>query len=176
VIPDHPLAPWFAVVTVCFGAFMGQLDASIVTLAFPALQRQFGVGLAGVQWVSLGYLLMLVAVLVPAGRFPDRAGRKTSYLLGFGVFAAASAACGLAGSLPVLVGLRGLQAIGAAPLQANSVALVTTSVPPGRRRAGLACRRRPRRPGWHSARWRAGCWWPWSAGAGSYWSTSRSRS
>jgi MFS family permease len=37
---------------VCFGAFMGQLDASVVTVAFPALQRQFGAGLASVQWVS----------------------------------------------------------------------------------------------------------------------------
>jgi hypothetical protein len=51
-VREHHLAPWLAVATVCFGAFMGQLDASIVTLAFPALQRQFGVGLAGVQWVS----------------------------------------------------------------------------------------------------------------------------
>jgi hypothetical protein len=42
LVRDHPLAPWFAVGTVCFGAFMGQLDASIVTVAFPALQHQYG--------------------------------------------------------------------------------------------------------------------------------------
>ena len=41
-VREHRLAPWFAVGAVCFGAFMGQLDASVVTLAFPALQRQFG--------------------------------------------------------------------------------------------------------------------------------------
>ena len=63
------MAPWLAVATVCFGAFMGQLDASVVTLAFPALQRQFGVALAGVQWVSLAYLVALVALLVPVGRW-----------------------------------------------------------------------------------------------------------
>ena len=133
----HPLAPWFAVGTVCFGAFMGQLDASIVTVAFPALQRQFGTNLAGVQWVSLGYLLALVALLVPAGRWSDRVGRKLCYLVGFAVFAAASAACGLAAQLPVLIGLRLVQALGAALLQANSVALVTTSVPARQRRAAL---------------------------------------
>jgi len=133
----HPMAPWFAVGTVCFGAFMGQLDASIVTVAFPALQRQFGAGLAGVQWVSLGYLLVLVALLVPAGRWSDRVGRKLCYLTGFVAFVAASAACGLAGSLAVLIGLRLLQAVGAALLQANSVALVTTSVPAPKRRAAL---------------------------------------
>jgi MFS family permease len=137
VVREHRLAPWLAVATVCFGAFMGQLDASIVTLAFPALQRQFGVGLAGVQWVSLAYLLALVALLVPVGRWSDRLGRKLVYLYGFVVFSAASAACGLAPSLTVLAGLRVVQAAGAAMLQANSVALVSTSAPPGRRRAAL---------------------------------------
>jgi MFS family permease len=137
VVREHRLAPWFAVATVCFGAFMGQLDASIVTLAFPALQRQFAVGLAGVQWVSLAYLLALVALLVPVGRWSDRVGRKLVYLCGFLLFTAASAGCGLAWSLGALIALRVLQAAGAAMLQANSVALVTTSAPPGRRRAAL---------------------------------------
>jgi len=137
VIRDHPLAPWFAVATVCFGAFMGQLDASVVTVAFPALQGQFHAGLAAVQWVSLSYLLVLTALLVPAGRWSDRAGRKLMYLYGFLVFAAASAACGLAPSLGALIALRVVQAAGAAMLQANSVALVVTSVPQRSRRAAL---------------------------------------
>jgi len=136
-IREHPLAPWFAVATVCFGAFMGQLDASIVTVAFPALQRQFGTGLAATQWVSLAYLLVLTALLVPAGRWSDRAGRKLLYLYGFVVFSAASAACGLAPSLGVLIALRLVQGAGAALLQANSVALVVTSVPARTRRAAL---------------------------------------
>jgi MFS family permease len=137
VVREHRMAPWLAVATVCFGAFMGQLDASIVTLAFPAMQRRFGVGLPGVQWVSLAYLLALVALLVPVGRWSDRYGRKLVYLYGFVVFASASAACGLAPTLPVLVGLRVVQAAGAAMLQANSVALVATSAPPTKRRAAL---------------------------------------
>ena len=136
-IREHPLAPWFAVATVCFGAFMGQLDASVVTVAFPALQRQFGTGLAATQWVSLAYLLVLTALLVPAGRWSDRAGRKLLYLYGFVVFSAASAACGLAPSLGILIALRVVQAGGAALLQANSVALVVTSVPARTRRAAL---------------------------------------
>jgi MFS family permease len=137
VIREHRLAPWLAVATVCFGAFMGQLDASVVTLAFPALQRHFGVPLAGVQWVSLAYLLALVALLVPVGRWSDRYGRKLVYLYGFVLFTAASAACGLAPTLPVLVAVRVVQAAGAAMLQANSVALVAASAPAGRRRAAL---------------------------------------
>ena len=130
-------APWLAVGTVCFGAFMGQLDASIVTLAFPALHRQFAASLAAVQWVSLAYLVTLVALLIPAGRLADAAGRKLVYLYGFVVFTVASAACGLAPTLVALVGFRILQAVGAAMLQANSVALVTTSVSKARLRAAL---------------------------------------
>jgi MFS family permease len=136
-IREHRLAPWFAVVADSFGACMGHLDASVVTVAFPALQRQFGAGLAATQWVSLGYLLVLTALLVPAGRWSDRAGRKLLYLYGFLVFAGASAACGLAPSLAVLIALRVVQAAGAALLQANSVALVVTSVPARTRRAAL---------------------------------------
>lgn len=136
-IREHRLAPWLIVATVCFGAFMGQLDASIVTLAFPALQHQFNTHLAGVEWVSLTYLITLIILLIPIGKFSDRHGRKLMYLYGFVIFTAASMLCGFAPSLGVLVLLRVLQAAGAAMLQANSVALVATSVSANRKRAAL---------------------------------------
>jgi MFS family permease len=128
-IRDNPRAPWLAVGVVCFGAFMGQLDASIVTLTFRPMERGFGAPLAAVQWVSLAYLLVLVALVTPAGRLADGVGRKLIYIYGFVVFTLGSAGCGLAPSLTVLILCRQLQADGAAMLQANSVALVTTSVP-----------------------------------------------
>lgn len=128
IIRDHPRAGWLATGTVCVGAFMGQLDASIVTLAFPSLQRDFSTSLAAVQWVSLSYLVALVALVAVAGRVADAFGRKLLYLWGFVLFAGASAACALAPSLEWLVAFRVLQAIGAAMLQANSVALIVTSM------------------------------------------------
>jgi MFS family permease len=137
VIRESRLAPWLAVSVVCFGAFMGQLDASIVTITFPAMERDFSAPVAAVQWVSLVYLLGLIAMLAPAGRLGDAVGRKLVYTYGFAVFTVASAACGLAPSLGVLVALRLIQAIGAAMLQANSVALVTTSAPKVRMRFAL---------------------------------------
>ncbi len=137
VIRESRRAPWLAVGVVCFGAFMGQLDASIVTITFPAMERGFGVPVAAVQWVSLVYLLGLVALLAPAGRLGDAVGRKLVYTYGFAAFTLASAACGLAPSLGVLVVLRLIQAAGAAMLQANSVALVTTSAPKARMRFAL---------------------------------------
>ena len=136
-IRESRRAPWLAVSVVCFGAFMGQLDASIVTITFPAMERDFSVPVAAVQWVSLIYLLGLVAMLAPAGRLGNAVGRKLVYTYGFAVFTVASAACGLAPSLGVLVALRLIQAIGAAMLQANSVALVTTSAPKVKMRFAL---------------------------------------
>src|SRR5215469_398662 len=112
VIRLHPWAPWLAVAVVCFGAFMGQLDASIVTLTFRPMEREFAEPLAAVQWVSLGYLLVLVALLTPAGRIADVVGRKLVYGYGFGVFTIGSAACAFAPSLGALVGFRLVQAVG----------------------------------------------------------------
>jgi MFS family permease len=137
VVRESPRAPWLAVGVVCFGAFMGQLDASIVTITFPAMQHDFGAPVAAVQWVSLVYLLGLVALLAPAGRLGDAVGRKLVYTYGFVVFTVASAACGLAPSLGALVLLRLVQAVGAAMLQSNSVALVTTSAPKDKMRFAL---------------------------------------
>ena len=136
-VREHPLAPWAAVGAVCLGAFMGQLDASIVTLTYPPLQVEFNRGLGSVQWVSLSYLVVLAVLLVPVGRWADSRGRKLLYLYGFGLFSLASAACALAPSLGWLVAGRGIQAVGAALLQANSVALVVLSVPASRVRTAL---------------------------------------
>ena len=120
----HPLAPWLVVATVSIGAFMGQLDATIVTLALPRIGRAFSVGPGIAVWVSLSYLLTLVCALPVAGHLADRFGRKRLYIQGFAVFALASAACGLAPGLPELVLARVVQGAGAALLQANSVALI----------------------------------------------------
>jgi EmrB/QacA subfamily drug resistance transporter len=136
-VREWPHAWWLAVATVCFGAFMGQLDASIVTLAYRPLRSEFGTSLAAVQWVSLSYLLVLAALLIPVGRLADAHGRKLVYLYGFVVFSVASAACGLAPSLGALIGFRALQGVGAAMLQANSIALVLASTPRHRMRTAL---------------------------------------
>ena len=136
-VREWPHAWWLAVATVCFGAFMGQLDASIVTLTYRPVGVEFGTSLAAVQWVSLSYLLTLAALLIPVGRLSDARGRKLLYLYGFVVFTAASAACGLAPTLATLILFRVVQGVGAAMLQANSVALVVTSAPEGKTRTAL---------------------------------------
>lgn len=129
VIRNWPSAPWLVVVTVSIGAFLGQLDASIVTLALPTLQQQFHASLASVEWVALSYLLVLVASVTAVGRLADMIGRKLLYTYGFAIFTLASVGCGLSPTLGVLIGFRVVQALGAAMLQANSVALIATAIP-----------------------------------------------
>ena len=130
VIRASPQAHWFVVGTVCIGAFMGQLDASIVTLALPRLARGLHASVGAVEWVALAYLLVLVATVPTVGRVADAIGRKLLYVYGFGVFTVGSLLCGAAPTLAVLIAARVVQAVGAAMLQANSVALITEAMPP----------------------------------------------
>ena len=124
---------WFTVGTVCVGAFMGQLDASIAQLVLPTLQTTFRTSLAAVSWVALSYLVVLAATLPIFGRLADMFGRKLLYTGGFALFIVGSALCGFAGSLAFLIGARALQALGAGLLQANSVAIITAAAGPERR-------------------------------------------
>jgi EmrB/QacA subfamily drug resistance transporter len=110
---------------------MGQLDASIVTIALPSISEDLGVSVGSVTWVSLAYLLPLIALVLPVGRFADSLGRKSLYLYGFLLFTGASLACGLAPGIVSLVVARVLQGTGAALMQANSVALIRAAVPIG---------------------------------------------
>ncbi|WP_441246721.1 MFS transporter [Kitasatospora sp. McL0602] len=137
IVADWRHAHWLAVGTVCLGAFLGQLTASITSLVFPALEHSFQVNFAAVEWVALAYLLVLVALLAPIGRLSDVVGRKTMYLGGFALFALASAGAGLADSLLQLVVCRAVQAVGGAMMQANSVALVARGVPERHMRTAL---------------------------------------
>jgi EmrB/QacA subfamily drug resistance transporter len=116
--------------TVCIGALLGQLDASIAGLVLPTLEEVFHVPVASVEWVAIAYLLTLAALVVPFGRLADMVGRKLLYVYGFLVFIAGSALCGFAPTLGWLVAFRVLQAVGAAMLQANSVAIIAAASRP----------------------------------------------
>jgi EmrB/QacA subfamily drug resistance transporter len=124
-------APYYALAAVCIGAFMGQLDASIVTVAFPTLQHVFRASLGSVTWVGLSYLVTLVAGVTAVGRLADMVGRKLLYTYGFVVFILGSGLCALAPDLLSLDAFRVLQAVGAAMLQANSVAIIYLVMPEG---------------------------------------------
>ena len=122
-----PSYPWFVVGTVCIGSFMGQVDASIAQLVLPVLERDFGLRLSALSWISVAYLLALAVLLPVFGRLADLYGRKLMYTGGFLLFIFGSALCGAADNFAFLVAFRVVQAIGAALLQANSVAIVVSA-------------------------------------------------
>jgi MFS family permease len=95
--------PWLVVGAVCVGAFIGQVDASIVQLALPSLETAFDAPLNQVSWVAVGYVLAFACVLPVFARLAEIAGRKSLYLGGFALFGLWSALCGLAPSLPWIV-------------------------------------------------------------------------
>ncbi len=121
------------VAVTCIGAFIGQLDASIVQLALPRLGEAFGAGVHQVRWVAIAYLLAFAASLGVFGRACDLLGRKLLYLAGFALFALASLLCGWAQDLETLVALRAVQGVGGGLLGANSMAILVRSVPAERR-------------------------------------------
>src|SRR3984957_13611946 len=129
--------PWLVVGTVCIGAFMGQLDASIAQLVLPAVEQDFHVSIGAASWVSIAYLLVAAAMLPVFGRLADMFGRKLLYCGGFVVFVAGSTLCGLAPGLDTLVGARVLQALGASLLQANAIAIIVAATAKARRGRAL---------------------------------------
>ncbi|MGH9018267.1 MAG: DHA2 family efflux MFS transporter permease subunit [Acidimicrobiales bacterium] len=133
----RPTAHYYALAAVCVGAFMGQLDASIVTVAFPTLQHVFHASVAAVTWVGLSYLIVLVAGVTAVGRLADMVGRKLLYTYGFLVFVVGSGLCAVAPDLAGLDAFRVVQAVGAAMLQANSVAIIYLAMPRHRLARGL---------------------------------------
>jgi EmrB/QacA subfamily drug resistance transporter len=110
------------------------LDATIVNIAFPAISADFsGVSRNGLSWVLNAYAVVFGALLVTAGRLADERGRKRVFLAGLVVFALASALCGIAPSVPLLVAARALQAVGGALLVPASLALLLPEFPLSKR-------------------------------------------
>ncbi|HEX8647678.1 MAG TPA: MFS transporter [Thermoleophilaceae bacterium] len=121
------------------GVFLASLDLFIVNLAFPDIARDFGgTPLADMSWILNAYAIVFAALLVPAGRWADRAGRKRGFLLGLAIFTIASAASAAAPTLEVLVGARVLQAAGAALMVPTSLGLLIPEFPAERRAAVVA--------------------------------------
>ncbi|MFL6132939.1 MAG: MFS transporter, partial [Nocardioidaceae bacterium] len=117
------------------GFFVVALDAQIVNVALPAIGAHLGGGLSGLQWVVTGYTLTFSSLLLFAGTLSDRIGARRGYGLGMAVIVAASVVCGLAPSLPVLVGARVAQGVGAALISPTSLAMIREAYADARERA-----------------------------------------
>jgi EmrB/QacA subfamily drug resistance transporter len=131
-------APGEVLVIVSAGVILASLDLFIVNVALPQIARDLAApNLGELSWVLNGYAIVYAALLVFFGRLADRYRRDRGFLLGVGVFTAASAACALSTSVGMLVAFRLLQAVGAALLTPTSLALVLASYPPQRRHGAV---------------------------------------
>ena len=120
-------AGW-ALAGLALSMLLSSMGVSIANVALPTLASAFSAPFQHVQWVVLAYLLASTVTVVSAGRFGDMLGHRRMLLAGLGLFTAASILCGVAPSLPMLIGARAVQGIGAAILMALTIALVRETV------------------------------------------------
>jgi EmrB/QacA subfamily drug resistance transporter len=138
--PSRGASPQLVLTIVCAGVVLASLDLFIVNVALPQIGSDFhlrGGGLSDLSWVLNAYAIVYAAFLVLFGRLAERYRRDRAFLLGVALFVAASAACGAATGLPMLVAFRVLQAAGAALLTPTSLGLVLATFPPERRQGAV---------------------------------------
>ncbi len=120
---------WVLTATV-LGSAMAQLDATVVGIAQPAIGKEFHAQIAGLQWVSAGYLLTVAGLILLAGALCDRFGRRKIFVIGVAWFAVASLICAIAPSIGLLIAARMLQGVGGALLTPGSLAILEASFAP----------------------------------------------
>jgi EmrB/QacA subfamily drug resistance transporter len=129
-LPEPGARRWQVLLVTSVAVFMSFLDVTIVNIAFPDIRSAFpGASLAHLSWILNAYAIVFAAALVPAGRLADRFGRRRFFFLGLFLFLGASAVCGAAGSVDMLIGGRALQALGGAMLVPASLGLVLPEFP-----------------------------------------------
>ncbi|HEY1621029.1 MAG TPA: MFS transporter [Streptosporangiaceae bacterium] len=129
------LGPVFAVVAA--GVAMSNLDTFVVNVALPQIDAHFHTQLSSVSWILNAYTVIFAALLVPAGSLADRLGARPTFLLGTGIFTAASLACSMAPGIWWLVAFRAVQAAGAAALIPSSLGLLLAAAPPEKRQIAV---------------------------------------
>src|SRR5580765_2565915 len=101
--------PRWVLLVAILGSSMAFLDGTVVNVALPVMQRDLGATVGGAQWIVEAYGLLLASLVLVGGALGDRLGRRRVFSWGVVLFAAASAVCGVAPTLPLLVLARGIQ-------------------------------------------------------------------
>jgi EmrB/QacA subfamily drug resistance transporter len=117
---------WLLAATI-LGSSMAFIDGTVVNVALPALQASLHASVVGVQWVVESYGLFSGALILVGGSLGDLFGRRLMFLVGVGIFAAASIACGFASNIQQLVIARSVQGMGAAFLVPGSLSIISAS-------------------------------------------------
>ncbi|MBI3979825.1 MAG: MFS transporter [Chloroflexi bacterium] len=128
---------WAVFAVVSCSVFMTTLSTGMINVALPVLTVEFAEPLVTAQWVVLGYLLCITALVLPTGRLADLVGRKRVFLSSFVGFGLTSVLCGLAPTMATLIVARILQGVAGAAMQANMGALTTAAFPSDQRGRAL---------------------------------------
>src|SRR5881409_1276789 len=131
----HAPNPWVVLVLICLAQFMVVLDATIVNVALPSIQKDLHLSEGNLQWIVNAYTLVFGGFLLLGGRAGDLLGRKRLFLIGLVVFTGASLLDGLASSEGMLVGARALQGLGAALISPAALSIISTTFKEGAERA-----------------------------------------
>ena len=127
--------PWVVLVLICIAQFMVVLDATIVNVALPSIQKDLGLSEANLQWIINAYTLVFGGFLLLGGRAGDLLGRKRLFLIGLVIFTTASLLNGLSSSSGQLIGFRALQGLGAALVSPAALSIISTTFAEGKERA-----------------------------------------
>ena len=125
---------WQALAVVCVAFFMTVLDGTIVTVALPSIKNSLHVSDNTLQWVLIAYTITFGGLLLLGGRAADLLGRRRMFMIGVTIFSAASLACGLAGTIGVLIAARAVQGVGAAIVSPAVLSIITTTFHEGSER------------------------------------------
>ncbi|MFC3795638.1 DHA2 family efflux MFS transporter permease subunit [Corynebacterium tuscaniense] len=125
--------PWPALWSMMLGFFIILVDSTIVAVAIPAIATDLNASYNEVIWVNSSYLLAYAVPLLITGRLGDRFGPKILYMLGLAVFTLASLACGLAGTVELLIIARAFQGLGGAMLSPQTMSVMIRTFPPMQR-------------------------------------------
>ena len=115
---------WWVFWTIALGTFLTVVDVLSVGVALPRIESHFNTDLATVQWVVVGYVLVISVLLLPMGRLGDMVGRKPVYIAGLTIFALATGVAMASANLPMLVITRAIQGAGSAMIQGNAMAML----------------------------------------------------
>src|SRR6185312_753783 len=127
--------PWVVLVLICIAQFMVILDATIVNVALPSIQKDLNLSEGNLQWIVNAYTLVFGGFLLLGGRAGDLLGRKRLFLIGLVIFTGASLLDGLASSEGMLIGARALQGLGAALISPAALSIIATTFEEGTERA-----------------------------------------
>src|SRR6266853_206417 len=120
---------WLSLIVLCTGFLLIVVDMTIVNVALPSIQRDLGYSQSGLAWVINAYLIAFGGFLLLAGRLGDLYGRKRVFLVGLGLFTAASLLCGMSFNQTILIVARFIQGIGGAVSSAVILAMIVTLFP-----------------------------------------------